>query len=118
MDPIWHADTTFAWNKNDGIDICNEENIECTNEITTSSRFRQNLKIDIPMDEDAGVYEFISSTSVENVEDPCSISYTLYKLNQVSKDITHVSFEDGKTETFECNIEVRKYVYSRVKRNL
>ena len=70
------------------------------------------------MDEDAGIYKFISATSVGNVEDPCSIPYTLYKLNHVSKDITHVSFEDGKTKTFECNIEVRKYVYSGVKRNM
>ena len=118
MDPIWHADTTFTWIKNDGIDICNKENIECTKELTSSSHFRQTLKIDNPMDADAGIYKFISATSVGNDEDVFSIPYTLYKLNHVSKDITHVSFEDGKTETFECNIEVRTFVYSCVKRNM
>ena len=60
------------------------------------------------MDKDAGEYEFISSTSVGNIDDICSIRHTLYKLNHVSKDVTHVPFENGKTKTFECNIEVGK----------
>ena len=73
---------------------------------SADSIFRGTLKFDHLMDKDDGEYEFISSTSVGNIDDICSIRQTLYKLNHVSKDVTHVPFENGKTKTFECNIQV------------
>ena len=68
------------------------------------------LKIENAVDENAAEYKFVSTTSEGTVIDVCSVSHTLYKLNHVSKDITHVPFENGKTKTFECNIKVRKCI--------
>ena len=111
IDPIWHSETTFSWNRNDGSNVCDDQNVECTNEITTHSHFRHNLKIENPTAKDAGGYKFISTTSIGSDANICPILFTLYGLNHVSKDITHVSFEQGKNKTFECNIEVSKFLF-------
>ena len=94
--------TDVYWKKDSNGDICNEPNIEC-HELTRFSS--SSITITGASEKDVGRYTCFANNSVEG----CLLNNTLYKLNDVSKEVTNVKFEEARNKTFNCNIEVKYF---------